>query len=169
MNGKPAGNAGIRGVAVAGTGFNKGVSMGISWDWKEADRKKLFGSQAYETDMDFESKSKARDAINAMFLSYECKGCGSHDLSGGNILIEITFISLYREVTKKGFFGGEKWVEEHWKDVWRVGDGMIFKSGGVFGGAGYIKCNKCKEKASAGGFWGQWAANIAEGKRRGDF
>lgn len=142
--------------------------MSINWDWEEAAREKLFGSQAYETNMDFESKSKAKEAINTFLASYECKGCGSHDLSGGNILIEVTPISLFREVKKKGFFGGEKWVEEHWKDTWRVGN-MVLKSGGVFGGAGYIKCNKCKNKAGAGGFWGQWAANIGEAKQRGDF
>jgi hypothetical protein len=42
-------------------------------------------------------------------------------------------------------------VEEHWKDVWRVGD-MVFKVGGIFGGAGYIKCNNCKSKADADNF-----------------
>lgn len=124
--------------------------MGISWDWKEADRKKLFG-QTHETDMDFESVSKAKEAIDALLASYECKGCGSRDLSGGNILIEIAPISLFHEVKKKRFFGGEKLVEEHWKDVWRVG-GMVFKSGGIFGGAGYINCNNCKSKADADNF-----------------
>lgn len=142
--------------------------MGISWDWKEHDRKKLYNSEACETDMDFESKSKAKDAVSAMFKNYYCKECGSQQLDGGNILVEVTPLSLYREVPKKGFFGGEKWVEEHWKNVWRVGD-MVFKNGGVFGGAGYIKCVKCKNNVSGGGFWSQWATNLAEAKRRGDF
>lgn len=142
--------------------------MSISWGWKEHEKKKLYGSQAFETDMDFESRSKAKDAMNATFKAYYCKECGSHQLNGDNVLVELTPLSLYHEVQKKGFFGGEKWVEEHWKDVFRVGD-VSFKSGGVFGGAGYIKCTKCKNTLSGGGFWGQWASNIAEGKRRGDF
>jgi hypothetical protein len=82
--------------------------------------------------------------------------------------ISCILLTLYREVKKKGFFGGEKWIEEYWKDIFRVGN-IVFKSGGVFGGAGYIKYNKGKNKASVGGFWGQWAANVAEAKRRGDF
>ena len=142
--------------------------MSISWDWKEFDRKKLYGDQAYETDKDFESKSNAKEAIALMLKSFSCKECGSYQLEGGNIIFEVTPISLYHEVQKKGFFGGEKWVEEHLKDIYRVGE-MVFKNGGVFGGAGYIKCSKCKSKVSGGGFWSQWASNIAEGKRRGDF
>ncbi len=106
--------------------------------------------------------------MDSTFHSYYCKQCGSHDIDGANIEVEITPVSMFREVSKKGFFGGDKWVEEHWKDIYRVGD-LVFKNGGVFGGAGYLKCKKCKAEVSGGGFWSQWGQNIADARARGEF
>lgn len=141
--------------------------MGFSWDWKYGKKETLYGNLAYLTDHDYDSKSLAKKSVEAWLKSLYCKKCGSDNLVGGNLLVEIKEVSLFHKVEKNKFFGGTKLVEEHWKDVWRVGD-LIFKDGGVFGGGGYIECRKCKNKVKGGGFWSQWASNIADARRRGE-
>lgn len=134
----------------------------VSWSWKHQKAQSLYGSMAYETDNDFDSEKEAKNAINAYFSSRECDKCGSKDLSGDNIIVELTKMDLHREVKKKGFFGGEKLVEEHWKTVYRVGS-IIFPQAHLFSSGGHFKCRKCKNRMGSLGFFGQWAANIARG------
>lgn len=134
----------------------------VSWSWKHQKAQALYGSMAYETDNDFDSEKEAKNAINAYFTSRECDKCGSKDLNGDNIIVELTKVDLHREVKKKGFFGGEKLVEEHWKTVYRVGS-IIFPQAHLFSSGGHFKCRKCKNRMGSLGFFGQWAANIARG------
>lgn len=134
----------------------------VSWSWKHQKAQSLYGSMAYETDNDFDSEKDAKNAINAYFSSRECDKCGSKDLNGDNIVVELTKVDLHREVNKKGFFGGEKLVEEHWKTVYRVGS-IIFPQAHLFSSGGHLKCRKCKNRMGSLGFFGQWAANIARG------
>lgn len=134
----------------------------VSWNLKRLKGESLYGSKAYETDNDFASEKDAKNAINAYFSSQECEKCGSKDLTGDNILVEITKIDLHHEVIKKGFFGGTKVVEEHWKTVYRVGS-ILFPPSHIFSSGGHLKCRKCKHRMGSLGFFAQWAANIARG------
>ncbi len=134
----------------------------VGWSWKRLKEEKLYGSRAYETDNDFDSEKEAKNAINAYFLAQECDRCGSKDLTGDNIIVEITKIALHHEVDKKGFFGGTKRVEEHWKTVHRVGS-ILFPPSHLFSSGGHLKCRKCKHRMGSLGFFAQWAANIAKG------
>lgn len=134
----------------------------VSWSWKHLKDESLYGSRAYETDNDFSSEKGAKNAVTAYFSAQECEKCGSKDLNGDNIIVEITKIALHHEVKKKGFFGGEKIVEEHWKTVYRVGS-IIFPQAHLFSSGGHFKCRKCKHRMGALGFFGQWAANITRG------
>lgn len=134
----------------------------VSWSWKRGKDERLYGSRAFETDQDFPSESEARRAVDAYFGAQECEKCGSKQLVGDNIVVEVHRADLYREIEKKGFFGGKKIVEEHWKTVQRVGS-IIFPSAHIFSSGGHIKCRKCKHRMGSLGFFGQWAANIARG------
>lgn len=134
----------------------------VSWTWKRGSDEKLYGSRAFETDQDFASEKDARRAVEAHFAAQECEKCGSKDLSGDNIIVEIHKVDLYHEVEKKGFFGGKKIVEEHWKTIQRVGN-ILFPAAHIFSGGGHLKCRKCKHRMGSPGFFGQWAANIARG------
>ena len=143
----------------------KGIVYGsISWNWKRQKDESLYGSRAYETDNDFSSEKNAKNTVNAYFSAQECGKCGSKDLNGDNIMVELTEVKLYREVKKNGFFGGEKMVEEYWKTVYRVGS-ILFPQAHLFSSGGHFKCRKCGHRMGACGFFGQWAANIARGSR----
>lgn len=134
----------------------------ISWSWKRRRDESLYGSRAEETSNDFPSESDAKAAMKAYFAAQECEKCGSKDLTGDNIEVELTKVALYREVTKKGFFGGEKTVEELWKTVYRVGS-ILFPQAHLFSSGGHFKCRKCKHRMGSLGFFGQWAANVIRG------
>jgi len=134
----------------------------VSWSWKRGKDEKLYGSRAFEMDQDFASERDAKAAVEAYFKAQECEKCGSRDLDGSNIEVEVHKVDLYREVDKKGFFGGSKTVEEHWKTVHRVGN-VLFPQAHIFNGGGHYKCRKCKHRMGQPGFFGQWAANVARG------
>lgn len=134
----------------------------VSWSWKRQKDQKLYGSRATESDTDFESERAAKEAMNRYFASQECERCGSRDLNGSNIEVEITRVELFHSVQKKGFFGGTKEVEEHWKTVQRVGS-INFPNSHIFSSGGHYKCRKCGHRMGSLGFFGQWAANIARG------
>jgi hypothetical protein len=134
----------------------------IYWDWKRLKDISLYGSQAYETSTDFDSESDAKSAMKEYFASQECAKCGSRDLSGNNIKVEITRVQLYKTVDKTGFFGGKKQVEERWKVVQRVGS-LQFPEAHIFSSGGHYKCRKCGHRMGSLGFFAQWAANIAKG------
>lgn len=142
--------------------------MSISWNFDYIKDIELYGNQAYDTDKDFKSVSDAKKHINSMLKHYQCENCGGKRMTGHGVIIEIHKVKMYKQILKKGMFGGEKYVDEHWKTVQRV-ENMYVKSGGFLGGAGVIECKSCKEKIKGGNaFWGQWAANIAEARRRGE-
>ncbi len=129
----------------------------------------LYGNQAFDTDKDFKSVSDAKKHINNMFKYYECDNCGGKRVSGYGVCVEIHKVKMYKQVLKKGLFGGEKYIDKHWKTVQRV-ENIYIKQGGFLGGSGYIECKSCKHKIKGGNnFWGQWVRNIAEGYQRGDF
>lgn len=134
----------------------------VSWSWKRGKDERLYGSRAHETSLDFASEKEAKQAVEAHFSAQECEKCGSKDLTGDNIIVEVQKIELFHEIEKKGLFGGKKMVEEHWKTVHRVGD-IFFPSAHIFSGGGHMKCRKCKHRMGSPGFFGQWAANIARG------
>ena len=92
----------------------------ISWNWKHLKDESLSGSRSYETDNDFSSEKDAKSAINEYFKNQECEKCGFKNLSGDNVIVEVTKVSLHHEVKEKGFFGGEKMIEKHWKTVYRL-------------------------------------------------
>lgn len=93
----------------------------INWTWKRLKKERLFWSKSYETDCDYSCESEAKKAVEAYFKAQECEQCGSKNLTGNNILVEITKIDLHHDVTKRKLFGGTKTVEEYWKTVHRVG------------------------------------------------
>ena len=134
----------------------------VSWSWKWGGNEKLYGSRAYETDHDYPSEREAKQAVDAHLSAQECEKCGSRDLNGDNIVVEVQRIDLHHVVEKKGFFGGQKSVEEHWKTVHRVGS-ILFPTAHLFNGGGHLKCRKCKHRMGSPGFFGQWAANVARG------
>jgi len=133
----------------------------VSWSWKRQKDEKLFGSRAEESNSDYESEKSAKAAVERYFSSQECEKCGRTDMGGSNILVEIAKVDLHRTVAKKGFFGGEKNVDEHWKTVHRVGH-VIYPTAHIFSGGGHLKC-KCGHRMGSPGFFGQWAANVARG------
>lgn len=133
----------------------------VSWSWKREKDEKLFGSRSYETDEDFSSEQAAKSAVQSYFASRECDKCGRKNLSGSNISVELKRVDLHHDVKKKGLFGGEKTVEEHWKTVYRVG-GFIYPTAHLFSSGGHLKC-QCGNRMGSPGFFGQWAANIAKG------
>ena len=128
----------------------------------------LYGKQAYDTDQDYQSKSEAKKYLKSMFKNYECLSCGGRKIDGDGIVVEICKTKMFKQHSKKGFFGGVKHIDEHWKTIWRINN-IYAKAGGFFGGAGYMECRSCKKKTKGGNaFWGQWAANLAEAKKRGE-
>lgn len=143
--------------------------MTIYWEFNELNMQELHGNQAYDTDKDFESRSDAKQHINNQLKYATCPNCGGKKLDGNNVRVDIRKVKMYKQHSKKGMFGGEKYVDEHWKTVYRISD-IYLKDGGILGGAGHIKCASCKHTIEGrSAFWGQWAANIAEAARRGDF
>lgn len=132
----------------------------ISWSWKHLKDESFSGSHSYETDNDFASEKDAKNAITAYFKNQECEKCGFKDLSGDNISVEVTKVALHHEVKEKGFFGGEKMVEKHWKTVYRVGN-ILFPQAHIFSSGGHFKCtnSKCKHRMGSLSFMGQWASN----------
>ena len=134
----------------------------VSWTWKRGKDEKLYGSKAFETDQDYPSEKDAKRAVESFFAAQECEKCGSRDLGGDNIEVEVTKIDLYREIEKKGFFGGAKMAEEHWKTVHRVGS-IFFPNAHIFSSGGHLKCRKCKHRMGSLGFFAQWASNVARG------
>ena len=138
--------------------------MSVSWSWKHHKDEKLFGSKSYETDGDFLSEKSAKNAVDLYFTDMECEKCGHKKLGGSNIQIEITRVDLHHDVKKKGIFGGEKTVEEHWKTVYRIGS-FLFPTAHLFSSGGHLKCSnsKCGHRMGSPGFFGQWAANVAKG------
>jgi ribosomal protein L37AE/L43A len=142
--------------------------MSISWSWETEKSLEFYGDQAKETDLDFDSKSKAEKFANQYFENYHCPNCGFHQVDGANIKVEISYVKLFKYETKKGFFGGTKTVTKHWKSVHRVGR-MIFIKGGFFGGTGYLKCPKCDWRQEGDSFWKEIrldAARMEEEKRK---
>jgi len=141
--------------------------MAISWEYDEGKEQELYGKQAYDTDQDFSSKSEGKKHINGMFNLYECNNCGGRNVDGSGVQVEIRRVKMFKQHERKKFFGGTKFVDEHWKTIWRVG-GVKLKPGGFFGGAGVITCRSCKTKVKGvSAFWGQWASNLAQAQRDG--
>ena len=142
--------------------------MAIDWEFKYLNDQDLYGNQAYDTDQDFPSKSDAKKHLKQMFKNYQCQSCGGRKLNGHGVIVEICKTKMYLQHSKRGLFGGEKYVDKHWKTVWRVHN-IYLKSGGFFGGSGVIECKSCKSKIKGNNaFWGQWAANLAEARMRGE-
>ena len=104
------------------------------------------GSRSYETENDFASEKDAKNAITAYFKNQECEKCGFKDLSGDNVLVEITKISLHHEVKEKVFY--------------RVGN-ILFPQAHIFSSGGHFKCtnSKCKHRMGSLSYMGQWASN----------
>jgi len=103
--------------------------MGISWDYEILKEQELHGNNAYDTDRDFKSKSEATKHLKSMFKNYECESCGSRKLDGHLIAVDIMKTIMFKQHREKGFFGGEKFVDRHWKTVWRVKDIYVKKEG----------------------------------------
>lgn len=121
----------------------------VSWNWKRLKDESLYSSMSYETNNDFPSEKDAKNTLNAYFKELECERCGYKNLNGDNIIVELTKVALCHEVKKKGFFGGEKLVEEHWKTVYRVGS-IIFPQ------AHYLVVAVIINALNASIEWGLW-------------
>jgi len=142
--------------------------MSISWEFECLDDQELHGNQAYDTDQDFESKSDAKKHLKQMFKNYQCLNCGGRNINGYGIVVEICKTKMYKQHLKKGILWGEKYVDEHWKTIWRVKN-IYAKKGGFFGGAGFMECKSCKTKMKGGNsFWGAWETILADAKRGGN-
>lgn len=124
----------------------------ISFALEEKETEKLHGNQVYETDNDFSSKSELKDSIKQLLRDFTCPECGGHKVKGSGVMVEMGKVRMYREVEKKGLFGGTKYAEEHIKDVWRV-YGVGLRSGAFLGpDPGILKCKNCdwEEKGGKG-------------------
>lgn len=128
--------------------------MSISFTYEDKSTEEAHGSNAIETSNDFSSEKELKKTIKNLFKNYQCPSCGGHKMDGDNIIVEKGKIKFYQEVQKKGFFGGNKFVTKHERDIWRVYN-IYLKPSGFLSFAGHIKCKSCKweEKGQKGIRW----------------
>ncbi len=88
-----------------------------------------------------------------MFKNYQCPNCGGHRIEGDKVVVEIGKVRFFKEVYKKGFWGG-KHVDKHDRDVFRVYN-IYLEPSGFLSFAGYIRCKSCKweQKGAKGIKW----------------
>lgn len=119
--------------------------MGIDYSFQEKPEQEAHGLQAVMGDNDFLSKGELKETIKRHFADYACPQCGGHRIEGDKIVVEIGRLRFFREEKRKRLFGllGDKYVETHEKDVWRVYR-IYLESSGFLSSAGYLRCKSCK-------------------------
>lgn len=117
--------------------------MSINYDFEFQKEKSLYGSMAYETDLDFASVKDLKEDVAYIIQSLTCDSCGSKKLNGSGITYLITKTYLYKTETKKTLFGSTKEVDKLWKTVYRRADQPRLKPSGLFFKGGYLKCRSC--------------------------
>jgi len=127
--------------------------MGISFEYENRQTKELHGNNAIEENYDFSTEKELKKTIKRIFKNYQCPNCGGHKMDGNRLIVEIGKIKFFREVIEKGFFGS-KYVSKHDKDVWRIYN-IYLKRSGFLTPAGFIRCKSCKweEKGAKGIKW----------------
>lgn len=108
--------------------------------------------------------SEFKKLIKEGFNYMSCPKCGSRQLKGRNIYVKYRSVELYKEVPKKTFFGGEKYVEEYIKTVYEVLD--IYVKNSFFSPESYIKCKNCNWKIKSKMEW--LSINDIENMIKGD-
>lgn len=103
----------------------------------------LHGSQAEVLQNDFVSRSDLKDRVQQLLDRFECPNCGGHKVKGDNIVAEIGQVTMFREVQRKGFFGGNKFVNEKAGTYWRLYN-LYPRPSGFLQSAGYLQCKDCK-------------------------
>ena len=129
--------------------------MGVSFSLKYTGTRELYNDQAFETHLDYESDSRLRAGMTRFFSDFSCPNCGGHKIDGSGVIVKYGEVKLYREVQKKGFFGGTSWENKHWKTTRRVED-LELENGGFLSSAGYLKCRDCKWRIQGGSSSVEW-------------
>jgi hypothetical protein len=97
--------------------FSGSGSYRINHELKQADDQDVHGEQ---TGADFDSYGALKKAVAQLLTNYQCPRCGNHKVTGSGVIVRYGKVRLQRQEAYKGWFGGTKYKDVHYKTVWRV-------------------------------------------------
>lgn len=94
-------------------------SYHIQHELKQNDDQEMHGEP---TGADFDNFGGLKKAVRQLLTNYQCPRCGNHKVNGSGVIVVYGKVRLQRQEAYKGWFGGAKYKDVHYKTVWRVHD-----------------------------------------------
>jgi hypothetical protein len=108
-------------IAIAGgmllVWFFRSSGSRISYQLEQVDDQDVQGAQC---GADFDCYRTLKRAVAQKLTNYGCPRCGNHKVGGSGVIVRFGKVRLHRQEAYKGWFGGTKYKDVHYKTVWRV-------------------------------------------------